>query len=236
MEHNRYSELEKLIDISFEDYSIIDNAFVHKSFINENSEKFEDHNERLEFLGDAVLELVVTDFLYNQYPKSSEGELTNWRSALVKGQNLARVALDLKLGTYLYLSKGEEISGGRKKNYILANTLEAVIGAIYLDQGYRAAHKFIDQFVITKLEEIIGSKLHIDAKSHFQEIAQEKVNITPAYKLQSAEGPDHQKVFTMGAYLNDELVATGAGSSKQKAEQSAALAALKAKGWGELHS
>lgn len=234
MEVNRYEALEKEIKIKFKDQDLIDLAFVHKSYMNENRGKKQDHNERLEFLGDAVLELVVTEFLYNQYPEQREGELTNWRSALVKGANLAKIATELNLGAYLYLSHGEEISQGRNKNYILANTLEAVIGAIYLDQGYRKSHAFIDEFIIARLENILEQKLHIDAKSHFQEVAQEKVNLTPEYSLVSEDGPDHNKIFVMGAYLGEDLIAEGKGTSKQKAEQEAAREALKKKGWGEL--
>lgn len=228
---NRYEELEKRIKITFKNPQLIDTAFVHKSYINEHKDRKMEHNERLEFLGDAVLELVVTDFLFKHYPKEEEGILTNWRSALVKGKNLAEIANELDLGMYLYLSRGEERSGGRKKNYILANTLEALIGAIYLDQEYKSAHAFIDEFILKRLGEILEKGLHIDAKSHFQEVAQEVLGVTPEYRLQKDEGPDHDKVFTMGAYIGEELIAEGAGSSKQKAEQEAAIAALKVKQW-----
>lgn len=234
MLEERYQQLEEKISIKFKDLDLIDTAFVHKSYLNENRDKKTEHNERLEFLGDAVLELVVTEFLYKQFPEKNEGELTNWRSALVKGANLAIIAKDLNLGSYLYLSRGEELSNGREKDYILANTVECIIGAIYLDQGYEVSHQFIHKFVIDRLETILEKKLHIDAKSHFQELAQEKLNITPEYRLVSEEGPDHDKTFRMGAYLEEELIADGQGSSKQKAEQDAARNALKAKGWGEL--
>ena len=149
----------------------------------------------------------------------------------MKGVNLAEIASELNLGVYLYLSKGEERSGGRKKNYILANTLESLIGAIYLDQGYKMAHEFINEYIVKRLGEILEKGLHIDAKSKFQEIAQELLSITPEYKMVSDNGPDHDKSFTMGAYLGSEMVATGAGSSKQKAEQSAAAAAIIKKQW-----
>lgn len=228
---NRYAELEKKIKITFKNADLIDIAFVHKSYINEHKDKKMEHNERLEFLGDAVLELVATEYLYKHYPKQEEGVLTNWRSALVKGKNLAEISTELDLGLFLYLSRGEERSGGRKKNYILANTLEALIGAVYLDQGYDVAHKFIDEFILNRLTEILEKGLHIDAKSQFQEVAQEVVGITPEYKLMREEGPDHDKSFTMGAYIGEELVAEGSGSSKQKAEQEAASAAIKAKKW-----
>lgn len=231
MEINRYSELEKKINVDFTDKKLLDLAFVHKSYVNEHKEKKTAHNERLEFLGDAVLELVVTEYLYKNYPLQEEGVLTNWRSALVKGKHLAEISGELGLGVYLYLSRGEERSGGRKKNYILANTLEALIGAMYLDKNYLAAHGFINEFILKKLEQILQKGLHIDSKSRFQEISQELLGITPEYRLIKEEGPDHNKSFTMGAYIKEEFIAEGAGSSKQKAEQEAATAALKKKEW-----
>jgi ribonuclease-3 len=228
---NRYETLEEKIKIKFKDANMLDAAFVHKSYLNEHKDKKKEHNERLEFLGDAVLELVVTDFLYKNFPAKGEGVLTNWRAALVKGRHLAEIAVNLDLGVYLYLSRGEERSGGRKKNYILANTLEALIGAIYLDKGYQAAHDFISDFILNKLGSILEKGLHIDAKSRFQEICQEFLGATPEYKEIKEEGPDHNKIFIMGAYIGEELIAEGEGSSKQKAEQMAATAALKAKDW-----
>lgn len=228
---NRYESLEEKIKINFVNSELIDAAFVHKSYINEHKDRKKEHNERLEFLGDAVLELVVTDFLYKNFPTKGEGVLTNWRAALVQGKHLAEIAIQLDLGVYLYLSRGEERSGGRKKNYILANTLEALIGAIYLDKGYETAHEFIGNFILNKLTSILEQGLHIDAKSRFQEICQEFLNITPEYRVIKEDGPDHDKVFTMGAYIGEELIAEGEGSSKQKAEQMAATAALKAKDW-----
>jgi ribonuclease-3 len=228
---NRYADLELKIKIEFNNRELLDTAFVHKSYLNEHKDKKKEHNERLEFLGDAVLELVVTEFLYKAYPGKEEGVLTNWRSALVKGKHLAEIAQQLDLGLYLYLSRGEERSGGRKKNYILANSLEALIGSIYLDQGYGNAHLFINEFILKKLGAILEKGLHIDPKSRFQEICQEVLGVTPEYKLIKEEGPDHDRSFTMGAFINEELVATGIGSSKQKAEQEAAQAGLSAKKW-----
>ncbi len=224
-----YSKLGKKIGIEFENIQLLDKAFIHKSYINENKNKSE-HNERLEFLGDAVLELVVTEYLFQNYP-NPEGDLTNWRSALVKGENLATIAEKLDLGHYLYLSRGEEKSGGRQKDYLLANTLEALIGAIYLDKGYEVSRQFILKNIISKLGEILKKNLYIDAKSLLQEISQDKLNITPEYRLLKEEGPDHQKKFTMGAYIGDELVGKGAGQSKQAAEQKAAEKALRKKNW-----
>jgi len=230
----RYENLEKKINISFKNIELLDLAFVHKSYVNEHQDLKSEHNERMEFLGDAVLELVVTEYLYKSFPTKGEGVLTNWRSALVKGKHLAEIANDLDLGLYLYLSRGEERSGGRKKNYLLANILESLIGAIYLDQGYGSAHKFIHDVIITKLGSILEQGLHIDAKSRFQELAQEELGVTPSYKVLKEDGPDHSKNFIMGAYIGDELVDEGSGSSKQKAEQSAAKNALKKKGWDKV--
>lgn len=225
-----YEKLEKKIGLKFKDKELIQNAFVHRSYLNENKEVKMGSNERLEFLGDAVLELVVTEYLFRTYP-NPEGELTNWRSALVKGQMLAKVAQELELGNYLLLSKGEENSGGREKDYLLANTFEALIGVIYLELGYKKAQAFIKKFLLVRLEEILEKGAHIDAKSKFQEIAQEKVGVTPAYQLLHDEGPDHNKIFTMGAYINDRIVGKGKGGSKQAAEQRAASDALKRLKW-----
>jgi ribonuclease-3 len=228
---NRYEKLEKQLGITFKNKKLLDTAFVHKSFMNEYEGGDREDNERLEFLGDAVLELTVTEYLYKTYPHKSEGELTNWRSALVKGKHLAKIGAELKLGSYLYLSKGEEKSGGRKKNYILANTLEALIGAMYLDKGYRVTHGFIDTHILQKLEVILEEGLHIDAKSQFQELAQEKVNVTPEYRLESDSGPDHSKIFVMAAFIGDKKVGEGKGSSKQNAEEDAARNALVKINW-----
>lgn len=219
-----YLELEKLIGIKFSNVDLIDTAFVHKSSLNEKRLKKE-HNERMEFLGDAVLELVVTEYLYLNFP-NPEGDLTNWRSALVKGKNLAQIAKRLGLGTYLYLSKGEEKSGGRDKDYILANTLEAFIGAIFLDKDYEVARQFILKNIMGDLQKIIDEELHIDPKSKLQELIQERLNITPEYKVMNEDGPDHSKTFTMGAYIKDKLIGQGAGKSKQEAERQAAQDAL----------
>lgn len=226
----KLTELEEAIGLKFKDPHILEVAFTHKSYVNETPDVHE-HNERLEFLGDAVLELAVTDYLYRNYPDKPEGELTNWRSALVKGKNLAQVASALHLGDYLMLSNGEEMSGGRTKSYILANTMESLIGAIYMDKDYNTANEFILKFIIVLLEEIIKKGLYIDSKSRVQELAQEKLNITPRYELLKESGPDHDKIFEMGIYFVEELVGKGKGPSKQEAEQAAALKALKTKKW-----
>lgn len=227
-----YSEFEKLIGVKMKDQGLLDHAFVHRSYINEHRNEGIESNERIEFLGDAVLELASTRHLFEVCPNESEGAMTSFRAALVKGKHLAEIARELNLGKYLYLSNGEESSGGREKNYILANTLEAVIGAIYLDQGNEVAEQFISKFILKKLDEIVEKGLHIDAKSEFQEISQEIEGHTPHYAVLNEEGPDHNKKFTMGAYIDDKLIAEGTGTSKQVAEEDAAKNALKKKGWG----
>ncbi len=225
-----YKKFEKKIGLKFKDWHLLRVAFVHRSYLNEHKNSKMESNERLEFLGDAVLELVVTEHLYANYP-NPEGELTNWRSALVKGETLAKIAQELNLGEYLFLSHGEENSGGREKDYLLANTFESVVGVIYLELGYEKAKKFIGKFLLVHLEGILEKGDHIDAKSKFQEIAQEKLGITPMYQLMHDEGPDHDKIFTMGAYAEDRIVGKGKGSSKQIAEQKAAEDALKRLKW-----
>ncbi|MBI2463724.1 ribonuclease III [Candidatus Peregrinibacteria bacterium] len=227
---DRFSPLEKKLGVIFKNRNILTMAFIHKSYMNEVKNKSLENNERLEFLGDAVLELVVTEYLYLNYD-SPEGVLTNWRSALVKGKNLAEIASKLNLGAYLSLSKGERESGGEHKSYILANTFEALIGALYLDQGLDVARHFINHFVIKYLDEIIEKGLYIDSKSRFQEISQETFGITPEYRLLSEEGPDHDKHFTMGAFLGEKMMGEGKGTSKQNAEQVAAENVLKQHGW-----
>ncbi len=226
-----YKDLEKKIKVKFKNLELLDNAFVHRSYVNEHKKEDILDNERLEFLGDAVLELAATKHLFENYPNQAEGEMTAFRSALVKGKHLAEIAQFLELGKYLYLSNGEERSGGREKKYILANVLEALIGAIYLEHGYDNAEKFIEKFILQRLDDIISSGKYIDAKSQFQEMSQEKEEFTPYYEVVEEHGPDHDKNFIMGAYINDKLIAKGTGSSKQKAEEDAAKNALKAKKW-----
>jgi ribonuclease-3 len=185
----------------------------------------------LEFLGDAVLELVITDYLYKKYTEKAEGELTAYRSALVNADTCAGIAIDLNMGEYLLLSKGESKDMGRARQYILANALEALIGAIYLDQGYDSAKNFIEKNFTPKIENIISAKSFIDSKSLFQEKAQEYDGVTPSYKTIKEAGPDHEKKFTVGVYVGKDLMATGEGESKQEAEQNAARAALLVRGW-----
>lgn len=225
-----YKDLIKTIALDDNNEEMLNRVFIHRSYVNEHRGENLKSNERLEFLGDAVLELVTTEYLFRNFDRN-EGELTNWRSALVKGVTLAKVAQGLNLGKYLKLSKGEEKSGGRDKDYLLANTVEALIGYIYIQGGYAKSQLFIHKFILVLLQEILDNNLHIDAKSHFQEVSQEKVGVTPTYDVLSEKGPDHQKTFVMGVYLENELIAEGSGSSKQLAEQSAARAGLEKKKW-----
>lgn len=226
-----FSLLEKKLDLKFKNKDLLIQAFCHRSYLNENPDFYLEHNERLEFLGDAVLELVVTEELYQKYPKKSEGELTNWRAALVNARQLSEVARDLDFNDFLLLSRGEAKELGKARQYILANTFEALIGAIYLDQGYSVCQNFIKKYLTIKLPEIIEKGLFKDAKSRFQEEAQERVGITPTYQVLEEWGPDHAKHFIVGVFLGKELVAKGEGSSKQEAELEAAQNALEIKSW-----
>ena len=218
----KFSDFEKKIKVVFKDKKMLEQAFTHRSYINENSGLKISHNEQLEFLGDAVLELIVTDFLYHKYPKSAEGELTALRSALVNAIIISEIASDIGMNNYLLLSKGEAKDFGKARQYILANTYEALVGAMYLDAGYEVTNKFIIKTLLPKTEEIVNKKLWRDAKSLVQEKAQEFVSVTPAYKVLNKSGPDHDKHFTVGIYFGPNLIAEGKGKSKQEAEQKAA--------------
>ena len=220
------SIFEKRLNLKIKNKDLLTQAFVHRSYLNENSDFYLHHNERMEFLGDAVLELVVTDELYRQYPDKSEGELTNWRAALVNSKILSRIARELDFDDFLLLSKGQEKELGKARKYILANVFEAVIGALYLDAGYKVCQDFIKKHLMKELPNIIEKGLYKDAKSRFQEGAQEKTSITPSYKVLKEWGPDHAKRFTVGVFLKKELIAQGQGSSKQEAEEEAAQNAL----------
>jgi len=226
-----FSKLEKKLDISFKNKDLLIQAFCHRSYLNENPHFYLHHNERLEFLGDAVLELVVTEYLYLEYPKKPEGELTNWRAALVNAKQLSKTAKELGFNDFLLLSKGESKETGKSRQFILANTFEAFVGAFYLDSGYSVCQEFLKKYLIKELPKIIEKGLFRDAKSSFQEKAQEKEKITPVYKVLNEWGPDHAKHFIVGVFLNDELVAEGEGSSKQEAEEEAARKALIKKNW-----
>lgn len=224
-------DIEQRLDVKFKNKDLLTQAFVHRSYLNESPDFYLSHNERLEFLGDAVLELVVTEHLYNKYPDKPEGELTTWRAALVNAKILASIAKDLGFNDFLLLSRGEAKETGKAREYILANAMEAFIGALYLDQGLKGSEKFIAKHILDKLPHILESKLFQDAKSTFQEIAQERVGITPTYTVLKEWGPDHAKHFRIAVFLGKEQAAEGEGSSKQEAEQEAAKNALAEKNW-----
>lgn len=225
------NDLEKNIGINFNDKNLLKQAFIHRSFINENFKSGLSHNERLEFLGDAVLELVTTRFLYEKYPNHSEGDLTAYRSALVNAVNLSEVANKLFFNEFIMLSKGEAKDVSRARSSILADAYEALVGAIYLDQGYEKADEFISKTVLTGIGEIIRKGLYKDAKSFVQEKSQEIFGVTPAYKIIEESGPDHDKIFVVGIYFGKDEIARGEGKSKQEAETEAARNALIVKGW-----
>jgi ribonuclease III len=227
----KFSKLEKELNLNFKNKDLLVQAFVHRSFLNEHPNFGLHNNERLEFLGDAILEYVVTERLFLSYPDRAEGELTSWRAALVNSKILSRIAKKLKFDNFLLLSQGElrEISKARK--YILADTIEAFIGSLYLDQGITACKNLIEDNLMRELDKIIKEKLFKDAKSSFQEEAQDKKGITPEYEVLEEKGPDHAKIFTVGVFLNKNLIAKGKGFSKQEAEEDAAKKALKTMKW-----
>lgn len=228
---NITENLEQTLGVAFQNKDTLRQAFVHRSYLNEHPDFELGHNERLEFLGDAVLELVVTEYLYQHY-ENPEGELTNWRAALVNADMLAVICERIGVEEYLMLSRGEAKDANSKaRRYILANAFEAIIGAIYLDAGWDAAKVFITKNVLVELPRILNEQLYVDPKSRFQEAAQEKLGVTPTYKVLSEIGPDHAKVFEVGVYVNKDLVATGSGSSKQEAQVAAAAEALKKSEW-----
>ncbi|MEK7126307.1 MAG: ribonuclease III [Patescibacteria group bacterium] len=219
------------LGLSFNNINLLIEALTHRSYLNEHREYTGSHNERLEFLCDAVLELAATDFLFKKFLAKPEGELTSYRAALVNTVSLAESAQALGINEYLLLSKGESKDVGRARDVILADAFEAIIGAIYLDSGYASAEAFIAKNLYNKIESVIASRSYQDAKSRFQEIAQEKKGITPSYETLSEIGPDHNKRFTVGVFIGNEEIARGEGQSKQEAEQSAAIAGLDKMGW-----
>jgi len=225
-------QFEKACGLRFINKNLLVEALTHRSYINENPNHPTNHNERLEFLGDAVLELVTTEYLYDKFPKKSEGELTAIRAAIVNTVSLSLAASKLGINDILLLSRGEARDRGRARMVILANAFEALVGAIYLDQGYKSAREFLENHLLPSLKTIISEKLWQDAKSLFQEKAQEEWSLTPSYKTISEIGPDHAKVFTVGLYVGEKLLARGQGHSKQEAETAAARAGLKKKNWG----
>jgi len=227
-----FSKLEALMDVKFKNVDLLKQAVVHRSYLNEHPDFALHHNERLEFLGDAVLEIIVTETLFHDFTETPEGDLTNWRASLVNYRMLATIANELGIDKYLYLSKGESKDKNSKaRQIILANAMEAVIGALYLDQGIKPAKKFVKNFIISKLDNILKNQLYLDPKSKFQEKAQELYGITPHYKVLSESGPDHAKDFVVGLYLNNELISQGKGTSKQEAQVDAASKGLINKGW-----
>jgi len=232
MNSGELTKLQKRLGVTIKNEKLLKQALVHRSYINEHPEFTLGHNERLEFLGDAVLEIVVTEFLYLDFPDTPEGDLTNWRASLVNAKTLYQVAKELNIEENLYLSKGESRDRDKKsRQFILANAIEAIIGAIYLDQGIKKAKEFILSKIVYKIEDILKSRAYLDPKSYFQEKAQELRGITPHYQIIDESGPDHAKIFTVGLYLEVELVSTGKGSSKQEAQVDAAFRGLQKMGW-----
>ncbi|HUO50864.1 MAG TPA: ribonuclease III [Candidatus Paceibacterota bacterium] len=226
-----FSKFETRIGFHFQDKRLLETAFTHRSYLNENRTTSREHNERLEFLGDAVLELVMTEFLFAKYPDKPEGDLTAYRAALVNTQSISEAATKLGMNEFLLLSRGEAKDTGRARQIILANAFEALIGALYLDQGYVAAKDFLAKQLFHKTDDVVARRLWQDAKSRLQEMAQEKLGVTPTYQLLDQSGPDHDKRFVVGAFLSGERIANGEGRSKQEAEQAAAEKALTTKGW-----
>ncbi len=225
-----YKKFSELLGVEMRNRDLFQESITHRSYLNEHRGYKLEHNERLEFLGDAVLELIVTDHLYLNFP-NPEGDLTSFRAALVNGEFLAEIAFRIGLGDFLLMSKGEAKDTGRARMWLLSNAIEAVIGALYLDQGYDAAKKFIDANIISELPRVIESGLYTDPKSRFQEVSQEKTGITPSYRIMKEWGPDHDRHFTAGVFLGESLIAEGEGASKQEAQRNAAAEGIKEKGW-----
>mgnify|MGYP001562067488 FL=1 len=226
-----FSSCAKKLGASFNNLDLLVEALTHRSYLNEHREYVGSHNERLEFLGDAVLELAVTDFLFKKFPAKPEGELTSYRAALVNTVSLAECAQALGIGDFLLLSKGEQKDIGRAREVILADAFEAIIGAMYLDSGFTAAEQFVAKNLYSRIDDIIAKRSYQDAKSRFQEIAQEKRGTTPRYETLSEVGPDHAKLFTVGVFIGADEIARGEGQSKQEAEQVAAEVGLKSMRW-----
>ncbi len=228
---DKYQQFEKKFNLHFKDKKLLEQAFIHRSYINENKGLGLEHNERLEFLGDAVLELVVTNFLFEKFPDTKEGVLTAYRSALVRTESISAAARKMGMNELLKLSKGEARDQGKARDYILANTFEAFVGAVYLDQGYDEAQRIIADALFGNIDEVIKTGSWKDHKSYVQEMAQEHYSQTPRYEVVSATGPDHDKHFVMAIYFGDKKIAEGEGNSKQKAQQDAAKNALEAENW-----
>jgi len=226
VDYSAYSDFaQKVLGVTFDNIELLVTAFTHRSYINEHKKSATEHNERLEFLGDAVLELVVTEYLYSNFSEP-EGILTNWRSSLVRTESIGAAAAKFEFEPLLRLSRGEKRGTERARAQILANSYEAVVGAIYLDKGYGAAKSFITKSILVTFKTILKTGSWLDAKSHLQEVAQNREGHTPIYKVLSEEGPDHEKIFTVGVFVNGQLKGTGTGPSKQIGQQKSAEAAL----------
>ncbi|OIQ04201.1 MAG: ribonuclease III [Candidatus Moranbacteria bacterium CG2_30_41_165] len=223
-------QLKKKLVIDIVNPDLFEEALTHRSYLNEHKTYKHPHNERLEFLGDAVLELVVTKYLFDNF-KNPEGDLTSFRASLVNGDMLGKIGHELGLQDFLLMSRGETKDTGRARTYLVANAMESVIGALYMDQGYDAAKKFIEKYVTVRLNEVLAEGLYTDPKSRFQELAQEKTGITPGYRVLKEWGPDHDRHFIAGVFLGEELVAEGEGISKQEAQREAARQGIIIKGW-----
>lgn len=230
MKNQDFKKLTEKLNLSFKNSQYLQEALTHRSYLNENRNYKLPHNERLEFLGDAVLELAVTDHLFKNY-QNAEGDLTSWRAALVNGEMLATIAREIDLDDFILMSRGEKKDTGKARNYILANAVEALIGSIYLDQGFEKAEEFIANKIIVKLPDILKNKTYLDPKSYFQEKAQDVVQVTPHYELVKEWGPDHDKKFIVAVFLGEEKIAEGEGESKQEAERNAAENGLATKKW-----
>jgi ribonuclease-3 len=224
------AEAEVALNVNFSDKTLLQRALTHRSYLNENPDYLLEDNERLEFLGDAVLDFITGEFLYHRFPEVAEGRLTNLRSALVRTETLAQFALDLNLGAYLLLGKGEDESGGRERPAIMCDAFEALLGAIYLDRGIESAREFVNHLIEPALQAVLASSSEKDAKSQLQEVAQSQYQVTPTYRTVNERGPDHAKVFTVEAMIGEKTYGRGTGYSKQNAAQAAAQEAL-----GRLH-
>ena len=231
-----FSKLEKNLGFEFKNKELLLQALTHRSYLNEKNSPQTGHNERLEFLGDAVLELAVTEVLYAKFPDKPEGDLTSFRAALVNSKMLSDVSENLEVNNFMLLSRGEAKDTGRARQYILANAFEALVGAMYLDQGYEATADFIKRIILSRIDEVLDKKLYKDPKSLFQEEAQERVGITPTYNVVDEWGPDHDKHFIVGVFLGEEKIAEGEGPSKQEAQAEAAKVAIHTKGWAQQNS
>ncbi len=220
-------KFEQMVGLKFKNKELLKRALTHRSFLNENKQDDLKNNERLEFLGDAVLELVISEYLFHEYPDRPEGELTSFRAAVVKTENLAKVSKELNFGQYLLMSKGEEMTGGREKEYLLANTFEAIVGAFYLDQGYEPVKEFLTKHLTPQISTIVKYRLDVDAKTKLQEKTQSIFKTTPVYKIVHEKGPDHDKIFTVKVIIKGKAYGEGTGATKQKAEDAAAAATLK---------